>query len=235
MAILYPWSSLAAVERFIADEGDEAMRAWAREHWNPEFLDADPAVVKRLLPYVDLARCDCRAATILYAVDHDWAWVLDAACELSLSGLGLSSAPPRISAWQRREPAFTDATMIARQADRLGDFSVGSRAQSSMPGGAGPPPIRAKATLPGWGTPARVPFDRARACKPIRPAGATSRVRVDAALARGGASCGTPGGSRRSWRAASIGAGTPAPCPTTPGPAKPTWAAMPPPLRARAR
>ena len=79
MATLYPWSSLAAVERFIADEGDEAMRAWAREHWNPEFLDAEPAVVKRLLPYVDLARCDCRAATILYAVDHDWVWVLDAA------------------------------------------------------------------------------------------------------------------------------------------------------------
>ena len=55
-----------------------------------------------------------------------------------------------------------------------------------MPGKAGLSFRRAKAVLPDWQTPTRVPFDYARACKPARPAGATSRGHMNAALARGG-------------------------------------------------
>ena len=79
MEDLYPWSSLATVERVLEQYGEESLREWLAVHWTPEFLSGDPAAVNRLLPYIDLTRCGCRAATVLYAVDHDWVWVLDEA------------------------------------------------------------------------------------------------------------------------------------------------------------
>ena len=79
LTYLYPWSSTAVADQALKELGEDGMRRWLAENWNTEFLSADPEVVKRLLPYVDLPRCGCRAATVLYAVEHDWAWVLDAA------------------------------------------------------------------------------------------------------------------------------------------------------------
>ena len=84
MDALYPWSSLQAVERALEGASEAQVREWLPTWWNAEYLQADEAVVKRLMPYIDLARVRDRAATVLFAVDHDWADVLersdDAAC-----------------------------------------------------------------------------------------------------------------------------------------------------------
>ncbi len=79
MEMLYPWHSLARVDSVIAQEGEDAVRDWLSAHWGSEFLDAEPDVVRRLMPLLDLAKIPNRAATVLYAVDNDWSDVLEAA------------------------------------------------------------------------------------------------------------------------------------------------------------
>jgi hypothetical protein len=79
MQDLYPWSSIAAVERVLSQTDEDAVAAWLSEHWDPSFFAADPAVAKRLLPFIDLPHCRWRAQTVLFAVERDWPWVLDKA------------------------------------------------------------------------------------------------------------------------------------------------------------
>ena len=79
MEELYPWSSIATVNRVLESVGEDAVRNWLAQHWSVEFLDADEAVLKRLLPLIELPQCRCRAATVLRAIDYDWPWMLDAA------------------------------------------------------------------------------------------------------------------------------------------------------------
>ena len=71
--------------------------------------------------------------------------------------------------------------IIAEKASISGQVLPGG-----SPGEAGPSFRRAKIDSLDRETFARVPFDYARACKLSRPAGATPRGRMDAALARGG-------------------------------------------------
>ena len=78
MEDLYPWSSLAAVNRVVAAAGEEEAREWLAANWGNEFLEADPEVVRRLLPLIDFTRISNRAATALYAVEHDWPEALEA-------------------------------------------------------------------------------------------------------------------------------------------------------------
>ena len=79
MEELYPWSSPLTVERALGQVTETEAREWLADHWDNEFLSADEAVLKRLLPLIDLPRCGNRAATVLRAIDFDWAWMLDAA------------------------------------------------------------------------------------------------------------------------------------------------------------
>ena len=81
MRELWPWSSLRAVECVLADSDSSDVREWLAAHWTAEFLEGDPAVVRRLLPYMDLSRISGRAALVLFAVDQDWVDVLDRAEE----------------------------------------------------------------------------------------------------------------------------------------------------------
>lgn len=61
----------------LAAASQDDVREWLRCNWSNDFLAADPAVVRSLLPFIDLAHSSNRAALVLYAVDHDWAEVLE--------------------------------------------------------------------------------------------------------------------------------------------------------------
>lgn len=86
---LKPWYSLAKVQQALDAAGEREARAWLQANWSRKFLAADPAVVRLLLAYTNLAYARDRAASVLYAIDHDWAEVLDAAVN---AGCGFTAA-----------------------------------------------------------------------------------------------------------------------------------------------
>ena len=78
---IHAGASPESVRQAIAQADAGELREWLARNWTPGFLDASPAVVRMLLPYLDLAHVPGRASLVLYAVDHDWAEVLPRADE----------------------------------------------------------------------------------------------------------------------------------------------------------
>ena len=76
MQAINPRTPAYVVERVLADAGEADARAWLTAHWSADFLAAGDAVVRLLVPYLEIDQVADRATTVLHAVDRDWVDVL---------------------------------------------------------------------------------------------------------------------------------------------------------------